>query len=115
MATQDPDLFASTPSDARRPAVAVTVIRSGGIAGITRRWSVQAPPLDPESWTALVADCPWDDAGDAGDARGADRFSWTVEAALPGIVHRAMLVESRAEGAWRTLIDAVREAADGAR
>lgn len=137
--TPDPDLETEPEPEAADVVVAVTVVRSGGFAGLTRRWGVQAPPADAEQWLALVEDCPWDDrddgdardggddehdqgeapdraagprAGDAPRARGADRFSWSVQARLSGASHRVDLTESQASGPWRTLIDAVR-AADG--
>lgn len=96
--------------------IVVTVVRSGGVAGLTRRWGVQAPPSDPARWSALVAACPWDDPPPSGDGRpGADRFSWTVEVSSAGARRRAALSESEAAGAWRALIDAVRAASDRTR
>ncbi|MGB4777275.1 protealysin inhibitor emfourin [Microbacterium sp.] len=138
MATQDPDPEAESGAgagavprpafntghgtgavpEAARPVVAVTVVRSGGFAGIPRRWSVQAPPSDADRWIALVEGCPWDEDADDGahgaariDGRGADRFSWSVRARLAQRERRAELTESQAAGPWRTLIDAVRDAA----
>lgn len=97
--------------------VAVTIVRSGGIAGLTQRWSVTAPPSDPDRLLALVGDCPWgegnggDDRAASGPRSGADRFSWRVEATLPDAEHRAVIPETQATGPWRVLIDAVRTAA----
>lgn len=113
--TQQPDHDDQT-------VVSVTVARSGGIAGMTRRWAAAAPPGDPQTWTRLVDECPWDQCGDDGAAaarattsappRGADRFTWSVEAVVGGgSPRRAALREGDASGPWRTLIDAVREAA----
>ena len=94
------------------PVVEVTVVRTGGFAGITRRWGVTAPPQAAAHWIELVDDCPWDACapGRRGAPDGADRFSWSVRATLPGARRRAELTESEASGPWRTLIDAVREA-----
>lgn len=94
----------------------MTVVRSGGFAGLTRRWGVQAPPGDAQWWCTLVEDCPWDDApgAAASPATGADRFTWSVQANLRGTARRAELTESEASGPWRTLIDAVRTASDSA-
>ncbi len=97
----------------------VTVARSGGIAGLTRRWWVTAPPREPETWIELVESCPWEAVnalaiGESAAPSGADRFTWTIEADLAGRSHRAVVPESRAHGPWRALIDAVRGAeADG--
>ncbi len=94
------------------PHVSVTVVRSGGFAGLTRRWGVQAPPADAQWWCTLVEACPWDDDTGARPTTGADRFSWSVQASLRGAPRRAELTESEASGPWRTLIDAVREASE---
>jgi len=107
------------PEAGSHPVVRVTVARSGGIAGLTRRWSVTAPPHEPAEWVALVQRCPWesseDPTGAASDAqRGADRFTWTIDVDLDGRSHRAVIPETRADGPWRALIDAVR-ASDSAR
>jgi len=110
--THDPE------SENDEQLVAVTVVRSGGFAGVTRRWAVTAAPPEAEHWVILVEDCPWDDCGRAATApgaeaartAGADRFSWELHAVLPDVDRRAELSETEASGPWRTLIDAVREA-----
>lgn len=89
--------------------VTVSVVRSGGFAGLTRRWGVDAPPADADPWIALIEQCPWDD--DASVPAGADRFSWSVRATVPGAERRADLTEAQIDGPWRALIDAVRAAA----
>ena len=110
--------------DAGGPAVSVTVVRSGGLAGMRRRWVVEADASDADPWIALVEACPWDDCaadppGAAGAAAtgsatagsaGADRFAYSVSATVPGATRHAELAESDASGAWRELIDAVHEA-----
>lgn len=98
----------SEPGPTGEPAVAVTVVRSGGIAGIPRRWGVEVPAEDAGPWRALVEECPWGECEAPSD--GADRFSWSVRARLPDASLRADLSEDQASGPWRTLIDAVREA-----
>ncbi|WP_454131283.1 protealysin inhibitor emfourin [Microbacterium lacticum] len=101
--------------DAGGPAVAVTVVRSGGLAGMHRRWVVEADASDADPWIALVEACPWDDCGSASassasNPRGADRFSYRLSARVRGAERQADLAESDAVGPWRTLIDAVRSA-----
>lgn len=92
------------------------VARSGGIAGLTRRWTISAPPREPAEWIGLVERCPWDDADTAANATGArtggDRFTWTIEADLDGRRYRAVIAEEQARGAWRELIDAIRAQGD---
>lgn len=113
---QDPDPEAASPA----PAVTVAVVRSGGIAGTTRRWGVEAEASDADEWIDLIDACPWDDE-DADDEvayaregdvpRGADRFAYRVSARMPeGPERHAALSESQASGPWRALIDAVRAA-----
>ena len=101
--------------DAGGPVVAVTVVRSGGLAGMRRRWVVEADASDADPWIALVEACPWDDCGSASassasNPRGADRFSYRLSARVRGAERQADLAESDAVGPWRTLIDAVRSA-----
>lgn len=126
-----------------RPAVEVDVARTGGIAGITRRWSAQPPETEAPEWISLIDRCPWDEAGVPGEpARTADTadsaqpvagadtpaasaararpeegrrpipdgFVWWIRATLMGADEReAELFDDQVVGAWRDLIDAVRE------
>ncbi|WP_431802406.1 protealysin inhibitor emfourin [Microbacterium sp. bgisy203] len=111
----DPELNADSddqdaPADTER-TVAVTVVRTGGIAGMRRRWGVEAADADADPWIALVDACPWDACVAAPHATtGADRFAYSVSARMPKAEHHAELAESEASGPWRTLIDAVRDA-----
>src|SRR3546814_14189981 len=91
--------------------VVVTVIRSGGIAGRRRQWRAEPAPDDTPRWKTLVDRCPWDDAG--GDTAGAaDRFVWLIRVADGHIPPReAELPDSRLDGPWRELVEAVRAAA----
>lgn len=91
--------------DPEEPAVVtVTVVRTGGFAGIRRQWT--AEPAEPERprWIALIRQCPWDEAGDAGEAPEPDRFTWRIEAQLGGDDRRAELAETRLNGPWRDLV-----------
>ena len=116
----DPRDLPETANDADTHALTVSMVRSGGVAGFTRRWHLSVPPYESARWKQLVERCPWD-AEDSGEhlpssaaaptAQGADRFTWTIEAHVDGRSHRAIVNEADAEGAWRTLIDAVRDAA----
>lgn len=91
-----------------RPALAVTVVRSGGFAGLMRRWRVEADAGDADRWVALIEQCPWGRCPQAAPA-GPDRFTWEV--AVDGArQHHAELPEQHVTGPWRTLIDAVRDA-----
>lgn len=122
----DPRVPPESTADPDARTLSVSVARAGGVAGVTRRWQVSAPPQESAHWIPLVERCPWDAAGTAGDSaaptsaapvasRGADRFTWTIEARIDGRSHRAIVSEAEAQGAWRALIDAVRAATPSAR
>ncbi|KQZ82153.1 hypothetical protein ASD56_14815 [Microbacterium sp. Root166] len=91
--------------------------RSGGFAGMTRRWSAVPPPAQAPEWMALIAQCPWD-AAPAAPGRddaprepsaGADRFTWWIHVRLGEASEReAELPDQDLVGAWRELVDAVR-------
>lgn len=89
--------------------VEVTVVRSGGFAGLTREWSVAPGPDQRAAWIELVDRCPWEQEPD--EPEGADRYMWTVVATLDLRPRTAELSEHQVRGAWRDLIDAVRTAA----
>ncbi|GAA5204072.1 hypothetical protein [Microbacterium jejuense] len=124
--THSPDPEPAAP----QPAVEVDVARSGGIAGITRRWSAQPAEAEASEWISLIDRCPWDDAGavapvpeDGTDAAPAappahedsripvpDGFTWWIRATWTGADAReAELVDDELVGAWRDLVDAVRD------
>jgi hypothetical protein len=93
------------------------VTRSGGFAGMTRRWSAAPPPAQAPEWMALIAQCPWDAApAEPGrddtprePAAGADRFTWWIHVRLGEASEReAELPDQDLVGAWRELVDAVR-------
>jgi len=90
------------------PRVVIAVVRTGGIAGIRRRWRVEPDPDDASQWIALIERCPWDDEG--ADDSGADRFVWTIRARTPSEKRERDLPDSQLSGPWRELVDAVRRA-----
>ncbi|WP_228484517.1 protealysin inhibitor emfourin [Microbacterium cremeum] len=105
----------AVPAD--EPAVEVDVARTGGFAGITRRWTAQPPETEASEWISLIDRCPWDRAhrpGETDDSpetrRMPDRFVWWIRASWTGADPReAELPEDELTGAWRELVDAVRE------
>lgn len=90
--------------------VVVAVVRSGGIAGLRRRWRVERAASDAERWIMLIDRCPWD--APAAAESGADRYVWTVIARTPAEERERELGESELDGPWRELVDAVRAAED---
>ena len=98
--------------DARIVAVAVTVTRTGGFAGLRRTWHAHPDTADAPQWIALIDGCPWDAADPTRDiaATGADRFVWHVDARCGDAAREAALADPEVQGPWRDLIDAVRAA-----
>ncbi len=100
--------MAAEPEDA--PAVAVTVVRTGGFAGLSRRWHVEGGAAS--GLADIVERCPWEACDEvAAEPEGADRFTWSVSAVRGPEERHAELAEQDVDGPWRELIDAVRELA----
>ena len=93
-------------------AIAVTVTRTGGIAGLRRTWRAQPDTAESSQWIALIDGCPWDAADPARPIppTGADRFVWHVDARCGDAAREAALADPEVQGPWRELIDAVRSA-----
>lgn len=101
---------------AAEPAVEVDVARTGGFAGITRRWTAQALEDEASDWISLTDRCPWDRArrADADDHTSGspmpDRFVWWIRVTCSGADRReAEVPDEELTGAWRELVDAVRD------
>lgn len=92
--------------------IVVAVVRTGGIAGLRRRWRAEPAPEQTPSWIELVDRCPWDEHLDP-DARGADRYVWSIHARVRDEQREQVIPDTRLEGAWRELVDAVRDADTG--
>lgn len=88
----------------------VIVVRSGGIAGLSKQWRAEAAPEREPHWRELVERCPWDAA--AAPPTGADRYQWRIEVHRGDTaVHRARLGDGQVDGPWRALVDEVRRVA----
>lgn len=96
--------------------------RTGGFAGLTKQWRAEPAEAEASVWIDLIAQCPWDapataargdgegDGGDAAESLGADRFVWWIRARCGEQDEReAELPDDEMVGAWRALVDAVRE------
>ncbi|GAA2850007.1 protealysin inhibitor emfourin [Paenarthrobacter ilicis] len=81
----------------------ITVQRSGGIAAMTRVWSVDAVSSDEkERWVPIVEACPWDEAKSMAKAlTEPDRFMYSIRAGQ----RRATLPERAVTGPWQELVD----------
>lgn len=97
-----------TPGDADETRIVVAVVRTGGLAGLRRRWRAEPDPEQTPHWRELVERCPWDEPIDEGT--GADRFVWSIHARLLDEQREQVIPDSRLDGAWRDLVDAVRAA-----
>lgn len=88
--------------------VIIAVVRSGGIAGISRRWRVEVSSDDADEWITRIDRCPWD--AELDDPTGADRFVWSIRALTPSERRERELDDAQLSGPWRELVDAVRAA-----
>ncbi|MDJ0334964.1 hypothetical protein QMG83_06980 [Salinibacterium sp. G-O1] len=90
------------------PAVlTITVARSGGFAGITRRWSVSAALDEADELIELVDACPWPRV--AKDEVSRDRFVYVITVRAPRKRRSATVPESALTGPWKTLVNRVQE------
>ena len=91
--------------------ITITVSRTGGLAGLSRTWTVTVSDDDSSEprWQSLVDACPWDDWNSDNDASSQqrDRYVYLIVANS----HRAEVAEQQLTGPWRTLLDSVKEAA----
>lgn len=105
----------------------ITVTRSGGVAGLSPRWTVEAEEEpDVAEWLALVDSCPWEEDDDSEES-AADRFVYTIrvlvqppgahggerdvdDAGQPAPEERgARIPEKKLDGPWRELVDRVKD------
>ncbi|MFF1829631.1 protealysin inhibitor emfourin [Paenarthrobacter sp. NPDC058040] len=81
----------------------ITVQRSGGVAAMTRVWSVEAVSADEkERWLPMVEACPWEEAKSQPRAvNEPDRFMYSIRAGQ----RRATLPERAVTGPWQDLVE----------
>lgn len=97
----------------------ISVERSGGIAAVTRVWTVRAETPSAKSlWQPIVEACPWDAVPKTVRAAAAetqgnhpDRFIYSIRAGQ----RRAALPEQAVTGPWRVLVDSTRAASEDTR
>ncbi|WEG07821.1 hypothetical protein PU630_11265 [Microbacterium horticulturae] len=87
-----------------QPAVSVTVVRTGGFAGLRREWNAQPPEPQRERWVMLIRQCPWDEPDAAAPAPAPDRFTWHIQAQLGADDRSADVPETQLHGPWRDLV-----------
>lgn len=93
-----------------QPVVVVTVVRTGGFAGLRREWRAEPEERESFRWVTLIQECPWDAVAVTTGATGADLFVWRLDARCGDEKREAELADPDVQGPWRTLIDAVRDA-----
>lgn len=87
----------------------ITVIRSGGFAGLRRTWVVRVEEQDdPDAWRGLIDELPWDDRPRVPPQP--DRYVYLIRVSR----RRITLPEQRLQGPWRELVDRVCTAAQPA-
>jgi hypothetical protein len=94
----------------------IKVERSGGLAAVTRVWTVDArTDSDLSQWQPILEACPWDTVPSTRRAAAAaiespqpDRFIYAITAGR----RRAALPEQALTGPWRILVDTARAAAE---
>jgi len=92
------------------PPVTVAVTRTGGMAGLRREWRAEPPEDEASTWQSLIERCPWNERTAADAAPGADRYQWRIRARCADEPEQeAELSEDEVVGAWRELVDAVRD------
>jgi len=90
-----------------QPGLSITVVRTGGFAGLRREWTAQPPEPQREHWIMLIRQCPWDEvdaAAPPAPAPGPDRFTWHITAQLGPDDRRADVPETQLHGPWRNLV-----------
>lgn len=98
------------PDDASEQRIVIAVVRTGGLAGLRRRWRVEPEPPQAPQWTALIERCPWEEPPSGAQPVGADRYVWSIHARVRDEQREQVLPDSALQGAWRDLVDAVRDA-----
>ncbi len=97
------------PAEGDELSFRILVVRSGGVAGMTRRWQVE-PGDDAEEWRELVRACPW--GAEGSDTESRDRFVWRIEVSRSGEqpadpARSASVPDAQLRGPWRALVDRV--------
>jgi hypothetical protein len=91
-----------------QPAVRIQVVRSGGFAGLSREWRVEAD--DTDTWRPLLDACPWGSV--TVDTTSRDRFVWRIEVRVTRRKRVASVPDRDLTGPWRELVDRVQAASD---
>lgn len=84
----------------------ISVTRTGGIAGLSRTWTITVDDQpDKDDWMSLIANLPWNDRQRA--TPQPDRYVYLIRCSR----RRIALPEQRLQGPWRELVERVRDRA----
>ena len=83
----------------------VTVVRTGGFAGLRREWAASGPT---DVWLPLVEACPWHSV--PVDRSSRDRFVYAITVKAPRRKCSATVPEASLTGPWKALVDRVQSA-----
>ena len=93
-----------------RPAdgiLLITVVRSGGFAGLRQEWQAEVgDPGERDDWMLLIQACPW--GRTPTDPTSHDRYLWRIEARGPRLRRSATVPDAFLDGPWRALVERVR-------
>ena len=90
----------------------ITVVRSGGFAGLRQEWQAEVDARERDEWMPLIQACPW--GSTPSDPASRDRFTWRIQARGPRLHRNATVPEAHLDGPWLELVARVRAAADPA-
>lgn len=85
----------------------ITVVRSGGFAGLSRTWEVRlVSSTELDAWNDLLRELPWDERPSTPPQP--DRFVYRIRVSR----RRITLPEQQLRGPWRELVTRVQNADD---
>lgn len=80
----------------------ISVVRSGGFAGLTNTWEISIDGLDDrDAWLELIDRLPWQET--ASERQRPDTYSYRIQCST----HQITLPEHQLTGPWRELVDRV--------
>ncbi|WP_052521193.1 protealysin inhibitor emfourin [Agreia bicolorata] len=99
----------------------ITVVRTGGFAGLRRIWRVEIDTASEsalDEWSQILDACPWNEAIDLDGDGVPDRFVFVITVESPPDASaaasdavdselRATLPETRVVGPWKQLVNRV--------
>lgn len=94
----------------RVETVTVTIVRTGGVAGLRREWTATASGSDADAVRALVDSDAWVTV--SVDPGSRDRFVWSIVVTGAGRRRTVKVPEARLDGALQELVSRVQQDGD---